>query len=103
MSIAMPWMILMVTEAYRYGIHPADGKPRWPEPSRFVLGSVAMGFAAVVAQFDGRVGGLLAWGLLLGAIVQQAGPNRKTTASNSAPKQSIVTATSTTQQPTFTV
>jgi hypothetical protein len=91
----------MLTEAWRYGVK-ADKGPQWPEPYRFILGSVAMGFAAIVAQFNPRVGGLLAWGLFLGAVVQQAGP-KKTASTNSAPQQSIVTANSTTQQPTFQV
>ena len=40
-----------------------------PEPSHFLWGTAAMGICGVVAMADKRVGVVLAWGLLIGAMV----------------------------------
>jgi hypothetical protein len=68
-GIALPWAILMVVQAYRHGI--ATTPPQMPEPYWFFWGSAAMGVAGVVAMANDRLGLVLAWGFMLGAIVYQ--------------------------------
>jgi len=65
MSVVAPWLILMGFLAWKYGVQAGQ----LPAPYRFLGGTGLMAFAAVVAEANGTIGALLAWGFLLGAMV----------------------------------
>ena len=99
-GIAVPWAVLMFAQAYTHGIAASDGKggtaPRMPEPYYFFWGSAAMGIAGVVAMANARLGLVMAWGLMLGAMVykyQAAKDAAATTAANTNPSASAITQT----------
>jgi hypothetical protein len=73
MGIAIPWAILMGIQAYKHGFAVKDQKgnptPKMPEPYWFFWGSASMGIAGAVAIFHARLGVVLAWGLLFGAMM----------------------------------
>lgn len=64
-----------MAQAYSNGINVTDktGKPtpKMPEPYYFLWGSAAMGFAGLAAMANERLGVLMAWGFLLGALIYQ--------------------------------
>jgi hypothetical protein len=63
----------MFAQAYTHGIALKDknGKstPQMPEPYWFFWGSAAMGVAGLVAMANARLGLVMAWGFMLGAMV----------------------------------
>lgn len=65
MGVVIPWFILMSYQTYRYGIKPQQ----LPEPYHYIWGSAAMVVAGIAYQASPRVGTLLAWGLLIGALI----------------------------------
>ena len=98
MGIAFPWVILMATQAYRHGIGLKDAKgnttPAMPEPYWFFWGSAAMGIAGVVAMANARLGLVMAWGFMLGAMVinyQTSKTTAATTAANANPSAAGLT------------
>ena len=82
MGIAIPWALLMGVQTWRFGIKATP--PQMPEPFHFIWGSAAMGICGVVAMADRRVGVVLAWGLLIGAMVVNYDKAHKLTESNAA-------------------
>lgn len=66
-GIVIPWMILLAYEGYNQGYK----KQQLPAPYHFLYATFAMGLAGIVSQANERVGVLLAWGFLLGALVSQ--------------------------------
>lgn len=63
----------MATQAWRHGIGVVDSKgnpaPKMPEPYYFFWGSVLIGFTGIVAMANQRLGVVMAWGFMLGALV----------------------------------
>lgn len=88
MGIAVPWALLMFVQAYRHGIAASDGKggtaPRMPEPFYFFWGSAAMGIAGLVAMANARLGLVMAWGFMLGAMVYSYQTTKDTNAAKTA-------------------
>jgi hypothetical protein len=95
-GIAIPWVILMATQAYRHGI--ATTPPQMPEPYWFFWGSAAMGLAGVVAMANHRLGVVLAWGFMLGALVYNYETNKTQAAQTTANTNPSALAVKTTTQ-----
>jgi hypothetical protein len=76
----------MFTQAYKHGIAPAPvgSPPRMPEPYYFFWGSAAMGIAGLVAMANQRLGVVMAWGFLLGAMVYNYESNKQQTQQKTA-------------------
>jgi hypothetical protein len=90
-GIALPWAILMGVQAYRHGITTTP--PQLPEPYWFFWGSAAMGIAGVVAMANQRLGVIMAWGFMLGAMVytyQTDKTKAAQTAANTNPTASAI-------------
>jgi hypothetical protein len=99
-GIAIPWAILMFAQAYNHGIAAPDGKggttTRMPEPYFFFWGSAVMGIAGLAAMANQRLGLVMAWGFLLGAMVykyQAAKTQAATTAANTNPSALAISQT----------
>lgn len=100
MGIALPWAILMFAQAYTHGVAATDGKggsaPHMPEPYWFFWGSAAMGIAGLVAMANQRLGVVMAWGFMLGAMVykyQVGKTSAQQTAANANPSGRAITST----------
>jgi hypothetical protein len=92
MGIALPWAVLMAVQAYKHGI--AAQPPQMPEPYWFFYGSAAMGVAGLVAMANQRLGVVMAWAFLIGAMVysyQTDKTTAKTKAANANPTASGLT------------
>ena len=63
----------MMIEAYYNGFGAKDAQgnaaPRMPEPYHFIFATISMSAAGLVALGNERLGVVLAWGMLLGAMV----------------------------------
>lgn len=84
----------MAGQAYKHGI--ATSPPQMPEPYWFFWGSAAMGLCGVVAMANARLGVVLAWGIMLGALVynyEQGKTNAAQTVANANPTGQALTTT----------
>lgn len=82
----------MGVQAWRFGVKATP--PQLPDPFHFFWGSAAMGICGAVAMANRRAGVVLAWGLLIGAMVANyntAQTAKKTAAANANPSAQQIT------------
>lgn len=82
----------MGVEAWRFGIKASP--PQLPDPYHFIWGSAAMGICGMVAMANRRAGVVLAWGLLIGAMVANYNSDqtaKKTATANANPSAQQIT------------